>query len=85
MAVDVAPAEAVGAAVGVIGIASYAAAGIQDILSGFLIEGKKHVDAAGVTTYDFSAIRFFWIAAAVSSLLLLAALLFRKKKRLRIT
>ena len=85
MAVDVTPAEAVGAAVGVIGIASYAAAGIQDILSGFLIEGKKHVDAAGVTTYDFSAIRFFWIAAAVSSLLLLAALLFRKKKRLRIT
>ena len=84
MAVDVAPAGAVGAAVGVIGIASYAAAGIQDILSGFLIEGKKVIDEAGLTTYDFSAIRFFWIAAAASSLLLLAVLLFRKKKSLRL-
>ena len=79
MAVDIAPAEAVGAAVGVIGIASYAAAGIQDILSGFLIEGRKVVDEAGIITYDFSAIRFFWMAAAVLSLLLLLALLFRKR------
>ena len=79
MAVDIAPAEAVGAAVGVIGIASYAAAGIQDILSGFLIEGRKVVDEAGIITYDFSAIRFFWMGAAVLSLLLLLALLFRKR------
>lgn len=80
MAVDVAPAGAVGAAVGVIGIASYAAAGIQDILSGFLIEGRKVMNEAGIATYDFSAIRFFWIAAAVLSLLLLLALMFRKRR-----
>jgi OPA family sugar phosphate sensor protein UhpC-like MFS transporter len=80
MAVDVAPAGAVGAAVGVIGIASYAAAGIQDILSGFLIEGRKVMNDAGIATYDFSAIRFFWIAAAALSLLLLLALLFRKRR-----
>ena len=80
MAVDIAPVEAVGAAVGVIGIASYAAAGLQDILSGFLIEGKKVIDEAGIITYDFSAIRFFWIAAAALSLLLLLALLFRKRR-----
>jgi OPA family sugar phosphate sensor protein UhpC-like MFS transporter len=80
MAVDVAPAGAVGAAVGVIGIASYAAAGIQDILSGFLIEGRKVMNEAGIATYDFSAIRFFWIAAAALSLLLLLALLFRKRR-----
>lgn len=80
MAVDVAPAEAAGAAVGVIGIASYAAAGLQDILSGFLIEGRKVVDAAGVATYDFSAIRIFWLAAAALSLTLLAVLLIRKRK-----
>ena len=80
MAVDVAPAGAVGAAVGVIGIASYAAAGIQDILSGFLIEGRKVMNEAGIATYDFSAIRFFWIAAAALSLLLLLALMFRKRR-----
>ena len=81
MAVDLAPSEAVGAAAGVIGIASYAAAGIQDILSGYFIEGKK-ILLDGVAVYDFSAIRFFWIAAAVCSLTLLIVLLlraFRKK------
>lgn len=43
MAIDLAPKEATGAAVGVIGIASYMAAGIQDILSGFLLRAKNRL------------------------------------------
>lgn len=89
MAVDVAPAEAVGAAVGVIGMASYAAAGLQDIVSGYLIEGRKTVvevmNEAGEmvqqTMYDFSAIRFFWLGAAALSLILLLFLYIRQIRR----
>ncbi|MBO4578255.1 MAG: MFS transporter [Paludibacteraceae bacterium] len=78
MAVDIAPAEAAGATAGVIGMASYAAAGLQDIVSGYLIEGRKvMVDVMEdgvikqVAQYDFSAIRLFWIAAGTISLALL--------------
>ena len=79
MAVDMAPAEAVGAAAGVIGIASYAAAGIQDILSGYFIEGRKRM-IDEIAVYDFSAIRIFWIVAACCSLALLLVILLRPKK-----
>ena len=70
MAVDIAPAEAAGATAGVIGMASYAAAGMQDIVSGYLIEGRK-VMVDNVAQYDFSDIRFFWLASATASLALL--------------
>ena len=43
MAVDIAPKNASGAALGVVGVASYVGAGIQDIMSGLLIEGNKHL------------------------------------------
>lgn len=79
MAVDIAPAEAVGAAAGVIGIASYFAAGIQDIVSGFLIEGKKTM-VNGVQMYNFEAIRYFWIIAAALSLTFLLFIWSRRKK-----
>ena len=39
MAVDIAPKNASGAALGVVGVASYVGAGIQDIMSGLRIEG----------------------------------------------
>ena len=41
MAVDIAPRNASGAALGVVGIASYIGAGLQDVMSGVLIEGNK--------------------------------------------
>ena len=69
MAVDVVPRNATGAALGVVGMASYAAAGIQDVVSGALIDaGKTVVD--GVTTYDFSTAAIFWIAASIISFML---------------
>ena len=89
MAVDVAPKEATGAAVGIIGMASYAAAGLQDIVSGYLIEDRKTVtevindmgEMVQQTVYDFSAIRFFWLGAATISLALLIGIYIRQKRQ----
>ena len=69
MAVDIAPQKASGAALGVVGIASYLGAGIQDFVSGMLIEGHKTMTGDSCT-YDFSAVSFFWVAASVISFLL---------------
>jgi len=69
MAVDIAPRNASGAALGVVGIASYVGAGLQDVMSGLLIEGNKRV-VDGVEVYDFTYINWFWIGAAVFSVLL---------------
>ena len=80
MAIDLAPKEATDAAVGVIGIASYMAAGIQDILSGFFIESKKQI-IGGVEIIDFSFIRMFWILSAMVSLLLLICIYYKHHRR----
>lgn len=69
MAVDIAPRNASGAALGVVGIASYIGAGIQDVMSGMLIEGNK-ILVNGVEVYDFTYINYFWIGAALLSVLL---------------
>lgn len=68
MAVDIAPRNASGAALGVVGIASYVGAGLQDVMSGVLIEGNKHL-VDGVETYDFSYINWFWIGSALLSVI----------------
>lgn len=78
MAVDIVPRKASGAALGVVGIASYAAAGIQDVASGFLIDSHITVDAAGVNHYDFTYAGIFWLGASVISFLL--PLINRKRK-----
>lgn len=69
MAVDIAPRNASGAALGVVGIASYIGAGLQDVMSGMLIEGHKTM-VDGVEVYDFTYINWFWIGAALLSTLL---------------
>ena len=69
MAVDIAPRNASGAALGVVGIASYIGAGLQDVMSGVLIEGNKRF-VNGVEVYDFTYINWFWIGAALLSVLL---------------
>ena len=69
MAVDIVPRKATGAALGVVGISSYIAAGIQDLTSGLMIQSNiTQVD--GVNMYDFVPVSGFWIAAAVMSFLL---------------
>lgn len=76
MAVDITSKKASGAALGIVGVMSYAAAGIQDIASGYLIENNKSI-VDGVTVYNFDTITIFWIGAACVSVLL--ALLTWKK------
>lgn len=70
MAVDIAPRNASGAALGVVGIASYIGAGLQDVMSGVLIEGNKHMVAGSSEVYDFTYINWFWIGAATLSVIL---------------
>jgi len=69
MAVDIVPRKATGAALGVVGISSYVAAGLQDITSGYLIQGfTKVVD--GVDVYNFTPVSWFWLAASIVSFIL---------------
>ncbi|MCW5581341.1 MAG: MFS transporter [Luteimonas sp.] len=78
-AVDIAPKRVAGAAMGVIGIFSYIGAGIQEHISGKLIqEGMTIVGDDRV--YDFGPAIWFWIGASVLSMLL-AASLWRTKLR----
>jgi len=69
MAVDIVPRKATGAALGIVGISSYVAAGLQDITSGYLIQGYiSQVD--GIDVYDFGPVSWFWVIAAVVSFVL---------------
>jgi OPA family sugar phosphate sensor protein UhpC-like MFS transporter len=84
MAIDVVPRKASGAALGVVGIASYAAAGIQDVVSGWLIDSGKTV-INDTVAYDFSTASMFWIvASAISFLLPLLIWKVKVKQKLRI-
>lgn len=69
MAVDIAPRAAAGAALGVVGIASYIGAGLQDVMNGILIEGNKTL-VDGKEIYDFTYVNWFWIGAAALSVIL---------------
>ncbi len=77
MAVDIAPRNASGAALGVVGIASYIGAGLQDVMNGILIEGNKTI-VDGKDVYDFTYINYFWIGAACLSVVL-ATLVWNRK------
>ena len=79
MAVDIVPRKATGAALGVVGMASYVAAGIQDVVSGWLIDGNSTViekldEATGqmvqAIQYDFTSVALFWVIASAISFLL---------------
>ena len=76
---DIVPRKATGAALGVVGMASYVAAGIQDVVSGWLIDGNSTVietldkttgQMVQTTQYDFTPVAIFWVVASVISFLL---------------
>lgn len=69
MAVDIVPRNASGAALGVVGIASYIGAGVQDIVSGYLIDTNKTI-VDGSTIYNFNQVAIFWVGASVLSFVL---------------
>ena len=58
MALDFVPRKATGAALGIVGVSSYAAAGLQSLASGLLIDGF-----AGGGVYNFTPVSIFWIVA----------------------
>ncbi|MCI1683326.1 MAG: MFS transporter [Bacteroides sp.] len=79
MAVDLVPRNASGAALGIVGIASYIGAGLQDVFSGWLIEtGKTTIN--GIERYSFSKVGLFWIVASIISLILVLLIAGRAKR-----
>jgi OPA family sugar phosphate sensor protein UhpC-like MFS transporter len=69
MAVDICSKDASGAALGAIGVASYIGAGVQDVISGRLINDTAVV-VGDKTIYDFDTAGILWIGSAVISLVL---------------
>lgn len=77
MAIDIVPRKATGAALGIVGISSYMTIGIQNIVSGLLIDRfatESSVMADGVmqtvTEYNFLPVAIFWLSAVLISFLL---------------
>jgi len=70
MAVDICSRKATGAAMGVIGLFSYAGAALQEAVGGYLLNAHKMTGADGKTIYDFTAVGHFWVAATVLVLIL---------------
>lgn len=64
MAVDLVPRQATGAALGIVGLASYAAAGLQNVVTGLLMDSG----AEGVRDYTY--VKWFWLGAAIISFML---------------
>lgn len=69
MAVDICSKEVSGSVLGIVGLASYLGAGLQDIISGWLIEDGKTI-VNGETIYNFDVVGMLWIGSAVVSLIL---------------
>lgn len=77
MAIDIVPRKATGAALGIVGISSYMTIGIQNIVSGLLIDRfatESEVMVNGVmqtvTEYNFLPVAIFWLSAVLISFLL---------------
>ncbi|MEA9391887.1 MFS transporter [Acerihabitans sp. TG2] len=66
IAVDISSKKAAGAALGTIGIASYAGAGLGEFLTGVIID-KTSVIEAGKALYNFHFLSLFWIGTGLLS------------------
>ena len=69
MALDIVPRKATGAALGVVGIVSYVAAGLQEVTSVYLIEFNTEV-VGDEKIYDFGPVSWFWLVAVTMSFVL---------------
>ena len=74
MAIDIVPRKATGAALGVVGISSYMTIGLQNIVSGLLIDkfsetSTSVVDgvAQSTVTYNYVPVAVFWLSAVLIS------------------
>jgi len=73
LAIDSVPKEAAGAALGMVGIASYIGAGLQDHFSGHLIEEFKS-GVGSAARYDFAPASIFWVGASVMSAVIMGVI-----------
>ena len=78
MAVDLVPRQATGAALGIVGMASYAAAGLQNVVTGLILD--NNITEAGVHDYTYAS--WFWLGAAIISFLLPVLNWNRKKQEI---
>ena len=69
IAMDLVDRQAVGFATGIVGMASYLGAGLQDLVSGILIQASKSSDP-GTQSYDFSQATSFWVGSAILAIIL---------------
>lgn len=76
MAIDIVPRKATGAALGVVGISSYLTIGLQNIVSGLLIDKFSETTTTVVdgvsqsaVTYNFVPVAIFWLSAVLISFL----------------
>lgn len=73
MAIDLVSRRAAGAAMGLVGLASYMVAAVQETVSGHLLDASK-VTIDGATTYSFRLVFAVWIGALALATLLAASL-----------
>ena len=81
MATDIASKSASGAALGMIGIASYGGAAAGEILTGVLIEHGTTVLSNGSKVYQFQTLSIFWVSASLISVLMTALFALYIQKR----
>lgn len=79
LAIDSVPKEAAGAALGIVGIASYLGAGLQDAASGHLIEHFK-TGAGATARYNFVPASILWVSASITSVAIMA-IIWRSSRR----
>ncbi len=70
---DIVPKKAAGAVMGFIGVFAYVGVGVQERISGYLIQQGMTV-VNGVRHYDFTSALAFWLGASVVSLILATSL-----------
>jgi OPA family sugar phosphate sensor protein UhpC-like MFS transporter len=81
IAMDLSPRRTAGAALGVVGGMSYIGAGLQSLISGFLIEANHQV-IDGKDVYDFDEAKWVWLGAPAAALVLSALLWLPERRRL---
>ena len=79
MAIDLVDRAAVGTATGIVGVASYLGAAVQDLLSGHFIQAGRTI-VAGQVHYDFAVAGSLWIGSAALSCLT-ALLVWQPRRR----
>lgn len=80
LAVDLCSQKAAGAAMGTVGLLSYAGAALQDLANGWMMDLSKIV-VDGKVVYNFDNITMFWMGSVAIMILLIIPCLWAKKRK----